>query len=386
MAFNKKTGMYEGYIYCITNNINNKKYIGQTKSTVNHRIGQHFANNKNKQVIGRAIQKYGKYNFSFEEIAKYERKTKDDLIKVLNEKEIFYIKKYKSLIGEHGYNISKGGDVCDYFGKPVDVYNKNGIFINSFVSISEASRYYDVSLHSIFKMCNGKIKIIKYCDYIFRYKGDNFDKYDTSYTIGRARKVYQFSKDGKLLNEFETSTKASEYLSNLLGCKCTVKLDRKTYKGYIWSYDKNFDYNKYINNTNKTPVDLYDFDGNLLGKYNTIRSALKSIDKSCENGSVHNACEGKLLTLYGYVWRYSGDPFDKYPLENKYINGKSVNQYTLDDKYITTYKACTEAGSVLGVRDKNISACCRGEQCIAYGYKWFYTSDPNQPDKSKINV
>lgn len=34
MAYNKETGMYEGYIYKIINNINNKAYIGQTITTI----------------------------------------------------------------------------------------------------------------------------------------------------------------------------------------------------------------------------------------------------------------------------------------------------------------------------------------------------------------
>lgn len=34
MSFNKDTGMYEGYIYLITNKVNGKGYIGQTNRTV----------------------------------------------------------------------------------------------------------------------------------------------------------------------------------------------------------------------------------------------------------------------------------------------------------------------------------------------------------------
>ena len=383
MSYNKETGMYEGFIYCITNKINNRKYIGQTLSTIEHRMSQHFSNNKNKLVIGLAIQKYGKDNFTFEEIAKYESETKEELRKILDEKEIYYIKKYHSLAEEHGYNISKGGNSRDYFGHPVDVYNKQGKYICSFPSISEASRYYEVGLHSIFKMCNGKIKIIKHCDYIFRFKGDNFNKYDTSYTIGGAKKIYQFSMEGVLLNEFKTKTEASKYMSELLGQKCDIKVDRKTYKGYIWSYDKEFDYEKCVN-SNKTPVDIYYLDGKLFGSYTSIKDGLKSIGINYSVSSVHSACEGKLFTLYGYVWRYKGDPFDKYPLEKPYANGKPVNQYTKNNEYITTFRACTEAGIMLDIRGKNISACCRGEQKTYKGFKWFYADDPNQPDKSKI--
>lgn len=37
MAYNKETGMWEGYIYKIWNDINDKIYIGQTYSTIKER-------------------------------------------------------------------------------------------------------------------------------------------------------------------------------------------------------------------------------------------------------------------------------------------------------------------------------------------------------------
>ena len=42
MAFNKETGMYEGFIYLITNKINGKQYIGQTITTIKERFYQHI--------------------------------------------------------------------------------------------------------------------------------------------------------------------------------------------------------------------------------------------------------------------------------------------------------------------------------------------------------
>jgi group I intron endonuclease len=92
-------------IYLITNKVNNKKYVGQTRSTLKKRFSQH-CEKRNKTVVGLAIQKYGKHNFDVKVI-------KGDLThqKEVNNLEIEYIKKYNS-IAPNGYNIERGGNNC----------------------------------------------------------------------------------------------------------------------------------------------------------------------------------------------------------------------------------------------------------------------------------
>ena len=85
------------YIYKITNNINGKIYIGK-----------HSTDNLNDYYIGsgvlfrKAIQKYGRENFTKEYLAFCDSEEK------LNWLERFYIKKYN--VKECGYNLSDGGE------------------------------------------------------------------------------------------------------------------------------------------------------------------------------------------------------------------------------------------------------------------------------------
>ena len=95
-------------IYKITNNINNKCYIGQTIKTPEERWKEHkqhafgtHANDVNKSLY-KAIRKYGIENFSFEvlqnNIETYEQ---------LDKAEIYWIDFYNSFV--KGYNETFGG-------------------------------------------------------------------------------------------------------------------------------------------------------------------------------------------------------------------------------------------------------------------------------------
>lgn len=56
-----------GRVYLITNLINGKQYVGQTIETINKRFTKHCGNKR--QVISRAIKRYGRENFTIQEIA-----------------------------------------------------------------------------------------------------------------------------------------------------------------------------------------------------------------------------------------------------------------------------------------------------------------------------
>ena len=92
-------GLY-GFIYLITNTINGKVYIGQTKMSVNRRFGMHCRSDE--IVIGKAIKKYGKENFKVEIIG-----TANSL-EELDNLEISLIAQYKEFYIL--YNVSLGGN------------------------------------------------------------------------------------------------------------------------------------------------------------------------------------------------------------------------------------------------------------------------------------
>ena len=89
-------------IYKVTNKINGKIYIGQTIKSLAERWGQHCRSKKNT-FFSRAIQKYGKENFTVEQIDV--ACDRDELDK----KEQYWIAYFDSMNPQKGYNLTSGG-------------------------------------------------------------------------------------------------------------------------------------------------------------------------------------------------------------------------------------------------------------------------------------
>ena len=65
---------------------------------------------------------------------------------------------------------------------------------------------------------------------------------------------------------------------------------------------------KGVKNPRATPVDQYDIHGNFIQSYDYIGLAI-DVAHSRHVGSV---CRGQRLQAGGYVWRFKGEPFNKY--------------------------------------------------------------------------
>lgn len=96
------------YIYCYENQINSKKYIGQTNN-IERRKREHLSSSYNVKNDGynsafhRAIRKYGIENFFFSILEECDEEK-------ANEREQYWIQEKNSYIDNHGYNLTLGGD------------------------------------------------------------------------------------------------------------------------------------------------------------------------------------------------------------------------------------------------------------------------------------
>ena len=99
---------YKGWIYCIRNKINDKKYIGQTSWNINKRISKHkgqLINNKHySKNLQEDFNKYGMDNFEFIILDEFTFTNKELLKKVLLDMEKFYINLWDTENDTKGYN------------------------------------------------------------------------------------------------------------------------------------------------------------------------------------------------------------------------------------------------------------------------------------------
>ena len=154
------------YIYAIKNLVNNKLYIGSTKS-LKRRKYEHFYELKRNihfsQHLQRAYNKYGKDNFSFymlEECAPENRKIR----------EIYFTQLYKTYDPLFGYNTYEPNEdkfQCSEATKAklreshkkrsisVDLYTIEGIFIQTFSSGVVCSKFIGCHNTIIFALLKG---------------------------------------------------------------------------------------------------------------------------------------------------------------------------------------------------------------------------------------
>lgn len=106
-----------GYIYKITNNINNKIYIGQTTKNratdrfSQHRyLAQHPEQERGVSYLHSSMAKYGVDNFTFTIVEEVDNE-------LLNEREQYWIAFYGSLAPK-GYNMTEGGEGTQGYSRP----------------------------------------------------------------------------------------------------------------------------------------------------------------------------------------------------------------------------------------------------------------------------
>lgn len=383
MSFNKETGMYEGYLYKITNNINGKIYIGQTIVTIQRRWNQHKtnANKENPDMaISRAIKKYGHENFTIEELMVFECCTLDELKESLNELEIMFINRFNSLIDKNGYNIDKGGSSASACMQTVKVFNIDGKLLEMCDSAMDVSRKYNLSDVTVRLICKG-LQPNYNNTFVFRYEDDSFDKFNVF--SNKNKPIYQFKKTGEFVKRYDMTIHAEKEIGQGIR-KEAIDNPHLLSGGYWWSYGDIFNY---LGSSVKRKIDVYDKNEQFVATYESIveTSRITGVDTN----AIVKCCNHQAKVRKGYMFCYHGENLSDNTFTPSSIrNHRAVNQYSKKtNEYIHTFESETAATRAMTSKSSiAIHNCCNHKKHYntAFGYKWFFADDPNQPDKSKI--
>lgn len=251
------------YIYCFTNLINNKKYIGSTIQNPNIRFNQHIYNATHENThqynypLYSAIRKYGLENFTFEIL--YEENCSEEAIRKI-EKD--YIIKYNTL-SPNGYNQTLNtehplNDSASYKkmsetkrnnSNCIAMIDDNYQILKIWRSISDCAEDTKLDAKKIASVCRGERKTTGNCKFALLDKNNNII-------------IPEYKRD------------------NYKGEKGTTQIQ-----------------------SNSRKVAKKDIQTNeIIAIYDTI--ALAARENNCDNSAISKVCRGIRNKAGGYKWEY----------------------------------------------------------------------------------
>lgn len=317
-----------GIIYKITNKVNNRVYIGQTTKDFNKRynrkgIGVERVYRKHKTLKDRgykynkhlldSIEKYGLNNFDLKEIFDIAFSKEE-----LDIKEKVWISYYDSY--KNGYNNNLGGEGnCGYdglkgannpFSKSVIQLSTQGDFIKEWSYIKEASSALDISYSKISSVCNGNQKTAG--GYCWVYKDIYYSK-EYKFKLepqGLSKSVIKLTLNGEVVEKYNSATEASLSLgkNRCTGITRCCRGERKSYMGFIWVYEEDYDINRMYkynakSNGKSKPILAFTKNMKLIGEYETIQDITDAFGYSRTSLQNHMYNRGSRITEHVFIFK-----------------------------------------------------------------------------------
>lgn len=331
----KRENMNKNYcVYCHTNKINGKKYIGITSQKATKRWGIDGKKYHDSPKFWNAIQKYGWDNFDHDIL--FNNLLKEEAC----QKEIELIKLYNTNHKDCGYNIAEGGD-CPLITNETKE------------KIRQSKLGHSTSDDTKRKMSLAKI-------------GKNHPK---------AKKIICINTQTIYDTAIQASRETGVNDGNILSCckgilKSAGKLDDGT--PMIWQYLENYNPNKkYIyndNSDNKTfkkiicleTSEIFDKEIDACNKYNISDRAINNnLMKRSTFAGRHNKTKMPLHWMYYEDYLISSKEDLKKIIETTPLRYSSI--ICLNDSKI--FESALEALNYYGIKNvTSITDCCKGKK------------------------
>ena len=273
-------------IYKITNQINNKVYVGQS-SCIERRWAEHLYYSENEQtLLQRAFKKYGITNFKFEVLEECEPQN-------LNEREIYWINFYNSF--ENGYNMTPGGENHSHIQVSFEKLKDDYLITNS---IHQTARNYNTTRTSVRKA---------------------LELYDIEYNSTNSAPISILMLNPftlEIIKVFPSIMDAANYakISDSAIRKALTNSTKPYSGGYFWlksEDEKNISLLTPLASTENKPVgrkaqavEQYTLQGEKIAEFKSISQANLALGKSRSNENIKRVCQGQQQEACGYQWKY----------------------------------------------------------------------------------
>ena len=116
---------------------------------------------------------------------------------------------------------------------------------------------------------------------------------------------------------------------------------------------------KKLHNKSKTKINQYDYNGEFIKSFNSLREAEKIL--KINHGNISKCCSGEYKHAGGYIFKKETDKSEVEKLNNINAKPKKVIEFDLQENKIKEYNSISEASKQTGIDSGNISKVCNGK-------------------------
>lgn len=275
-----------------------------------------------------------------------------------------------------GVHETENPDVFDgYIGNSINIYNRRWALDHPKFPFHYAVIKYGIQnfkRETLFKFDTKKEAYDKEAEIVT----EEFIKLNNNYNIAvggdspkaKSYKVYQFDYNGNFVREYDQIILAAKLNNIGYGAIQHAINYKRGSHGFYWSKEPKIDITEY-SFKDFLKYYIYDSEGNFIQEFNDADSIKKFLNT--DSGNLSRAVKAS-IKISGYF--ITTEKFNKLKITVTRLSGK-LNRYTLDGKYIDSFRTVKEAKEKLNLKLCSIAQAIKlGRQCN--GYRWTRTDNP----------
>lgn len=329
-----------GVVYKFTNTVNGKVYIGITSRPISERINDHIklSNSGRGSKFHNATRKYGFDAFVLEILE--ECFTKEDL----QEKEVFYIAKYKADSRRYGYNLTQGGESGFHLAPETKL--------------------------KLSKKAVGRKVSPEVCQHLSEVKKGRKHTEETKQKMSRVQKGRKHTEETRrLFSEMNIGRVVPPEV------RLRIRNTQKEKPVFISeeTFRKRLETRRLNDSKKEKILQQIDKFGNVVAEFTSIAEAARLCGFAAE--SISKVCRGKAKTCGKFFWRFKNEKVGRLGGSQVGTRNKPVLQLDRSYNIISEFSSSKEAADKYGLGGSTISAVCRGKGKTAAGFIWCFKKD-----------